>query len=71
MRLRRLLSWKGLSQVELARRYGISRQALGAIEAGIYQTGVPVAMKIARELGETVESLFSDNEIHRRASGSH
>ena len=47
-----------LTQVELARRTGLSRQALGAIEAGLYQPSVGVALSLARELGETVERLF-------------
>jgi putative molybdopterin biosynthesis protein len=48
----------GLSQSELARKAGISRQALGAIEAGLYLPNVDVALKLARELGATVEKLF-------------
>ena len=47
-----------LTQIELARRTGLSRQALGAIEAGLYQPSVGVALSLARELGETVERLF-------------
>ena len=47
-----------LTQIELARRTGLSRQALGAIEAGIYQPGIGAALSLARELGETVERLF-------------
>ncbi len=47
-----------LTQVELARRTGLSRQALGAIETGLYQPSVGVALSLARELGETVERLF-------------
>jgi DNA-binding XRE family transcriptional regulator len=50
-----------MSQAELAHRTGISRQALGAIEAGIYQPSVSVALNLARELGETVESLFGES----------
>jgi putative molybdopterin biosynthesis protein len=49
---------RGLTQLELARRAGISRQALGAIEAGTYQPGVAVALALARELGQSVETLF-------------
>jgi len=49
-----------VSQAELARRAAISRQALGAIEAGVYQPSVSVALKLARELGDTVESLFGE-----------
>ncbi len=51
---------KGLSQSELARRAGVSRQALSAIEAGGYQPGVEVALRLARILGQSVESLFGD-----------
>ncbi|HUO06138.1 MAG TPA: substrate-binding domain-containing protein [Candidatus Binataceae bacterium] len=50
---------RGHSQTELARRAGISRQALNAIEAGAYQPGVTAAIAIARELGQSVEGLFS------------
>jgi putative molybdopterin biosynthesis protein len=50
---------RGLTQLNLARRAGISRQALGAIETGTYQPGVTVALALARELGDTVEGLFS------------
>jgi DNA-binding XRE family transcriptional regulator len=43
-----------MSQAELARRTGISRQALGAIEAGVYQPSVSVALSLAHELGESL-----------------
>ena len=56
--IRRLRRDRGMSQAELARRAGVSRQALGAIEAGVYQPSVSVALSLAHELGETVESLF-------------
>ena len=79
--LRRARAAHGLSQNELARRAGISRQALGAIEAGQYQPGVSVAIALARELGATVEALFgaeSSGEIAaavpastKLAAGSH
>jgi molybdate-binding protein/DNA-binding XRE family transcriptional regulator len=53
---------RGISQSELARRAEISRQALNAIESGVYQPGVQVALKLARELGESVESLFGAHD---------
>ena len=56
--IRRARSSRGLTQIDLAARAGISRQALGAIESGSYQPGVSVALSLARELGETVENLF-------------
>jgi putative molybdopterin biosynthesis protein len=61
-RIRSARSARGLTQLELARRARISRQALGAIESGVYQPSVVVALGLARELGETVETLFADNE---------
>src|SRR5260370_7934252 len=53
---------RGLSQAALARQAGISRQAVRAIESGKYQPGVAVALKLAHELGETVEGLFGKEE---------
>jgi putative molybdopterin biosynthesis protein len=61
-----------LTQVELARRTGLSRQALGAIEAGLYQPSVGVALSLARELGETVERLFGvEGESEGRQFDAH
>jgi molybdate-binding protein/DNA-binding XRE family transcriptional regulator len=64
-KIRRTRIARGMSQTELARRAGISRQALGAIESGVYHPGVAVALAIARELGETVESLFGEDRFER------
>jgi putative molybdopterin biosynthesis protein len=52
---------RGMTQSGLARRAAISRQALGAIEAGAYQPSVAVALRLARELGQTVETLFAES----------
>src|SRR5260370_33688108 len=60
--LRRSRVARGLSQTALARQAGISRQALSAIESGTYQPGVAVALKLAHELGVTVEGLFGKEE---------
>jgi molybdate-binding protein/transcriptional regulator with XRE-family HTH domain len=56
--VRRARLARGLTQDELARRAGLSRQALGAIESGTYQPGVGAALALARELGHSVEALF-------------
>ncbi|MBV8810372.1 MAG: helix-turn-helix domain-containing protein [Acidobacteriaceae bacterium] len=61
-RIRSVRSARGITQLELARRASISRQALGAIEAGLYQPSVTVALSLAHELGETVESLFAEKD---------
>ncbi len=57
-KVRRARLAKGITQDELARRAGISRQALSAIESGSYQPGVRVALALAHELDESVEALF-------------
>jgi molybdate-binding protein/DNA-binding XRE family transcriptional regulator len=49
----------GLSQAELAKTIGLSRQALSSIEAGRAMPRTDVALAIARALGTTVEALFS------------
>ena len=61
-RVRSVRSARGITQLELARRASISRQALGAIESGLYQPSVTVALNLARELGETVETLFAEKD---------
>jgi DNA-binding XRE family transcriptional regulator len=50
----------GLSQVAVARSAGISRQAVGAIEAGLHRPGVDAALALAAVVGRTVEELFGD-----------
>jgi molybdate-binding protein/DNA-binding XRE family transcriptional regulator len=59
--VRALRTAQGLSQSDLAKRAGISRQALGAIESTTYLPSVSVALAIARELGASVEVLFGDS----------
>lgn len=49
----------GLSQTTLAVRAGISRQAVGAIEAGVHRPGVDAAMALASAVGRSVEELFA------------
>jgi molybdate-binding protein/DNA-binding XRE family transcriptional regulator len=48
----------GLSQQGLATRCSLTRQAINAIEAGLYVPNTLVALRLARVLGCTVEELF-------------
>src|SRR5260221_3274999 len=50
---------RGVGAADLARRVGISRQTIYAIEAGSYVPNTEVALHLARELEVTVEELFS------------
>ena len=49
----------GLSQEELARRCGVSRQTLNAIENNKYDPTLSLAFSLAAELGTTVDALFT------------
>ena len=54
----------GLSQSELAKQSGITRQAVSAIEAHLYLPTTAVALRLAAVLGCRVEDLFSLAEPH-------
>ena len=64
---------QGLTQAELAMRAGISRQALGAIEAGRSVPAVDIALRISRILGTSVEALFGfdDQWLAVSSGGAH
>lgn len=51
---------KGLSQRELAGQLAVSRQTINSIEVGRYIPSLPLAMRIARFFGTTVEEMFDD-----------
>ena len=49
----------GLSQEELAKACGVSRQTINAIENNKYDPTLALAFHLARELQTTVDELFS------------
>lgn len=51
-----------LTQDELARRIGVSRQTINAMEAGKYVPSTLLALKLARVFGKPVEELFGLEE---------
>lgn len=51
---------RGLSQAELAVLCGVTRQFVNQLEAGRAQPNVQLALRLAAELGGTVEELFGD-----------
>ncbi|WP_115851881.1 helix-turn-helix transcriptional regulator [Thermasporomyces composti] len=56
--VRELRVAKGLSQAELGEFLGVSRQTVNAIETGRYSPSLPLAIKLARFFGRTVEEVF-------------
>ena len=59
-RLRILRAERGWSQAELAGQLDVSRQAVNAIETGKYDPSLPLAFKVARLFGQSIEQIFLD-----------
>ena len=57
-RLRLARQARGYSQQQLARMAGVSRQAVSAVEAGLSDPSLRVALALARALALSVEDLF-------------
>ncbi|MCL4821607.1 MAG: helix-turn-helix transcriptional regulator [Vicinamibacteria bacterium] len=53
-----LRSERGWSQADLARRVGVSRQTINAIENGRYDPSLPLAFALARAFSRSIESIF-------------
>jgi putative transcriptional regulator len=56
--IRTLRAERGWSQAELAEALDVSRQTVNAIETGRYDPSLPLAFRIARLFGGTIESIF-------------
>src|SRR5215813_14343841 len=57
-RLRLARQARGFSQQQLAGMAGVSRQAVSAVESGLSDPSLRVALALGRALGLTVEELF-------------
>ena len=54
---------KDLSQIDLAKRVGVTRQTIGMIEAGDYNPTLNLCIAICKELGKTLDDIFwEENE---------
>ena len=60
--VRELRSGSGWSQADLAERLDVSRQTVNAIETGKYDPSLPLAFKIARLFGRSIEAIFEPGE---------
>ena len=50
----------GWSQGELARRVGVSRQTINAVETDKYDPSLPLALRMAKLFAVPVDQLFLD-----------
>jgi putative transcriptional regulator len=56
---------RGMSQAEVASALDVSRQTVISIEAGRYSPSLPLAFRIARLFGSTVDAMFCPEEGSR------
>ena len=52
-----------LSQEELALAVGTTRQTITSIEVGKYTASLPLAYKIAKYFGKTIEEVFDFTDM--------
>lgn len=52
---------QGWSQGELARRLGVSRQTINAVETDKYDPSLPLALRMAKLFAVSVPDLFIDD----------
>ncbi|MCI5552112.1 MAG: helix-turn-helix transcriptional regulator [Christensenellales bacterium] len=62
-RIRELRRERRISQEELARAVGTTRQTITSIEVGKYVASLPLAYKIAHYFGLTIEEVFDFSEV--------
>jgi putative transcriptional regulator len=60
--VRKLREDRSLSQGDLAKHLGVSRQTINAIETGRYLPSLPLAMAIGRFFSRPVEEVFRDEQ---------
>ncbi|MBO1911168.1 helix-turn-helix transcriptional regulator [Microvirga sp. 3-52] len=55
---------KKLTQAELAKQIGATRQTIGLIEKGEYNPSLQLCIAIAKSLGKTLDDLFWEDETN-------
>ena len=56
-----------MTQQQLAEKVEVTRQTIIAIEAGKYAPSLPLAFRIARAFGTTVEGVFRYDNEHQES----
>ena len=60
-RLKVLRAARDWTQADLAMALEVSRQTVNAIETGKYDPSLPVAFRLARLFGLSIEEIFQDH----------
>lgn len=69
-RLRLLRAERSWSQADLASHLEVSRQTVNAIETGRYDPGLPLAFRIARLFGRSIEYVFEPEDDFAQSDGA-
>ena len=64
-RLRVLRAERNWTQAQLASELDVSRQTVNAIEKGKFDPSLPLAFRIARVFGLSIEEVFRPDEVAR------
>ena len=62
-RIKALRKERGLSQAELARELGVTRQTIISIENERYTASLVLAYRIARFFDKTIEDVFDFSDV--------
>ena len=62
LKLKAARAGKDMSQDELAKQCGVSRQTINAIEKGDYNPTIKLCITICKVLGKSLDELFWDDE---------
>ena len=61
-RIKELRKTKKMTQEDLSKRVGVSRQSIIAIESGKYNPSIELAYNISKAFGCTIEEVFIFDE---------
>jgi putative transcriptional regulator len=64
-RLKVLRAERNWSQADLAKRIGVSRQSVNAIETGKHDPSLPLAFRIAHAFALPIEAIFESGQADR------
>lgn len=69
-RLKVLRAERDWSQADLADQLAVSRQTVNAIETGKYDPSLPLAFKISRLFGKSIEAVFEPEDDFAQGDGA-
>lgn len=65
LKLKAARAYLDLSQEELAKRVGVTRQTISAVENGDYNPTINLCIAICKAVGKTLDELFWNEEENK------